>query len=98
MPKTKFTPKFKFDRVIESLKKDSVNEVARQYGFGANLLSKWRSEFLSGGQVFFETKPGQEVDRLKKQVNHLEQMVGKKEVELNLIKNFTDFYESQNGK
>lgn len=29
MKKTKYTAKFKFDRVIESIKNDSVSEVAR---------------------------------------------------------------------
>ncbi len=98
MQKTKYTSKFKFDRVIESIKKDSVSEIARQYGFGANLLSKWRGEFLHGGYVFFEDKPDMDVVRLQKQVDKLEQIIGKKEVELNLIKNFTDFYSSQSGK
>lgn len=97
MKKTKYTAKFKFDRVIESLKKGSVSEVARQYGFGANLLSKWRSDFLKSGYIFFEDKPDQDVIRLQKRVNQLEQIIGKKEVELNLIKNFADFYSSQSG-
>ena len=98
MSKAKYTARFKFDRVIESLKKDSVSEIARQYGFGANLLSKWRSDFLAGAYKFFEDKPDQDIARLQKKVGQLEQMVGKKEVELNLIKNFADFYQSQNGK
>lgn len=97
MKKTKYTAKFKFDRVIESIKKDNVSEVARQYGFGVNLLSKWRSEFLKGGHIFFESKPDQDAARLQKKVKQLEQIIGKKEVELNLIKNFADFYESQGG-
>jgi len=98
MKRNKYTPRFKFDRVIESIKKDSVSEVSRQYGFGANLLSKWRSDFLEGGYSFFETKPNQEVESLKKQIHRLEQLLGKKEVELALIKNFADFYESQSGR
>jgi len=98
MKKTKYMAKFKFDRVIESLKKDSVSEVARQYGFGANLLSKWRSDFLKGGHIFFEDKPNQDVVRLQKRINQLEQIIGKKEVELNLIKNFADFYSPQSGR
>ena len=97
MKKTKYTAQFKFDRVIESIKKDSLSETARQYGFGVNLLSKWRSEFLKGGHQFFNHKPDQDVTRLQKKVSQLEQIVGKKEVELNLIKNFSDFYGSQNG-
>lgn len=98
MQKNKYTAKFKFDRIIESLKNDNLSEVARQYGFGVNLLSKWRSDFLKGGHVFFENQPNQDVIKLQKRVNQLEQIIGKKEVELNLIKNFADFYESQNGR
>ena len=97
MTKTKYTSKFKFDRVIESIKKGSISEVARQYGFGVNLLSKWRSDFLQGGHKYFDSRPDQDKSRLQKRVKQLEQLVGKKEVELNLIKNFADFYESQNG-
>lgn len=96
--KTKYTPQFKFDRVVESFKKDSLAEVAREYGFGVNLLSKWRSDFLKHGAKIFETKPGQENERLKRELHRLEQLVGKKEVELSLIKNFADFYQSPNGR
>ena len=97
MKKTKYTAKFKFDRVVESLEKGSVSEVARQYGFGVNLLSKWRMDFLSKGHIVFENKPDQDLLKLQKKVKQLEQIIGKKEIELNLIKNFADFYESQNG-
>jgi len=97
MKRSKYTAKFKFDRVIESLEKDSVSEIARQYGFGVNLLSKWRMDFLSKGHVIFESKPDNDVIKLQRKVKQLEQLIGKKEIELNLIKNFADFYESQNG-
>ena len=97
MGKTKYTSKFKFDRVIESIKKGSVSEVARSYGFGINLLSKWRSDFLKNGHKYFDTKTDRDVIRLRKQIAKLEQIIGKKEVELNLIKNFSDFYQSRNG-
>lgn len=97
MPKNNYTARFKFDRVIESFKKDNLSEVARQYGFGVNLLSKWRSEFLKGGHLFFENKPDRDVEKLNKRIKQLEQIIGKKEVELNLIKNFADFYQSPNG-
>jgi len=98
MNKQKYTPKFKFDRVVDSIKSGQVSEIARQYGFAANLLSKWRSEFLQKGHTVFDDKPDQDTARLQKKVGQLEQLVGKKEVELNLIKNFADFYGSQSGK
>lgn len=97
MKRNKYTAKFKFDRVIESLKKDNVSQVARTYGFGVNLLSKWRSDFLKGGYMFFDSDPNKELENLKKKVEKLEQIIGKKEIELNLIKNFADFYQPQNG-
>jgi len=97
MQRQKYTAKFKFDRVIESLRKDNVSEVARQYGFGVNLLSKWRVDFLKGGQTFFASQPEQKVEALQKKIRQLEQLLGKKEVELSLVRNFTDFYESPNG-
>ena len=98
MIRNKYSAKFKFDRVIESIQTDSVSQIARKYGFGANLLSKWRSEFLKGGQVFFETQPDKDLVKLKKKITQLEQLLGKKEVELNLISNFSDFYQSQGGR
>lgn len=98
MKRKKYSSKFKFDRVLESIKQDSISSIARQYGFGTNLLSKWRSDFLQRGHSFFEDKPGQDVIRLQKKIDKLEQIIGKKEVELNLIKNFSDFYQSQSGR
>jgi transposase-like protein len=98
MKRKKYTAKFKFDRVIESLKADNVSEVARTYGFGVNLLSKWRSDFLKHGSMVFENQPDKNVVKLQKKINKLEQLIGKKEVELNLIKNFTDFYQSPSGR
>jgi len=52
---------------------------------------------LERGYRIFETSPDQELGGLKKQIAKLEQMVGKKEVELNLLKNFSDFYSSQSS-
>jgi len=98
MKRSKYTARFKFDRVIESVRKNSLSEVSRQYGIGVNLLSKWRSDFLGNGHQFFEKKPDRDVTRLQKRISQLEQIIGKKEVELNLIKNFADFYSSQNGR
>lgn len=98
MQKAKYTAKFKFDRVIESIRLDSLSQVARQYGFGVNLLSKWRSDFFKSGQTVFEAKPDQNLVKLQQKINKLEQIIGKKEVELNLVKNFSDFYQSPNGR
>lgn len=91
-----YTPQFKFDRAIEALKNDNLSEISRKYNIGANVLSKWRADLIKQGYRLFETSPNQENKELKNQISKLEQMVGKKEIELNLIKNFSDFYQSRN--
>ncbi|MEA2056613.1 MAG: transposase, partial [Patescibacteria group bacterium] len=68
MGRRKYTSKFKFDRVIESIKKRNVSEVARSYGFGVNLLSKWRSDFLKGAHQYFDKKPDRDIERLRKRI------------------------------
>jgi len=91
-----YTPQFKFDRAIETIKNDNLSEISRKYNIGANVLSKWRADLIKQGYRLFETSPNQENKELKNQISKLEQMVGKKEIELNLLKNFSDFYQSQN--
>lgn len=90
-----YTPQFKFDRALEALRADNLSEISRKYGVSVNVLSNWRSELLNRGAQMFQTTPDQENKRLKAKVAKLEQMLGKKEVELNVLKNFSDFYASQ---
>lgn len=93
----KHSPKFKFTCVMESFQTGNVAEVARKYGINANQLSTWRKEFKDNGYVCFETTKDKEVSRLEKKVIKLEQIVGQKEVELTLLKNYLDFYTSDAG-
>lgn len=90
-----YTPQFKFDRALEALRADNLSEISRKYGVSVNVLSNWRSELLNRGAQMFQTTPDQENKRLKAKVAKLEQMLCKKEVELNVLKNFSDFYASQ---
>lgn len=91
-----YTPEFKFNRAIEAIKKNNLSEISRQYGIAVNILSRWKDELLTKGSHIFENDPGKEAENQKKKIAKLEQMIGKKEVELNLLKNFSDFYQSQN--
>ena len=92
----RYTPQFKFDRALEAIKTDNLSEISRKYDVSVNVLSAWRSELLKRGSLMFQTTPDQENKQLKNKIAKLEQMLGKKEVELNVLKNFTDFYESDN--
>jgi transposase-like protein len=93
--KKTYTAQFKLDRAVESLKGNNAAEIARKYDLNPNLLYLWRDQLLEHGTKIFETAPNQEVNELKTKVSRLEQMLGKKEVELNLLKNFSDFYSSR---
>jgi transposase-like protein len=83
--KTNYTPQFKFERAIDLLKSENVFDVSRKYGLNANLLCLWKGQLLERGPQAFETSPNQAVRELKIKVARLEQMLGKKEVELNLF-------------
>jgi transposase len=95
--KKSYMPQFKLDRALEALSgKDNISEIARKYDLNPNLIYIWRDQLIERGTKVFETSPDQVVNELKTKVSRLEQMLGKKEVELNLIKNFSDFYSSRN--
>lgn len=91
-----YTPEFKFKLVTEAIKNDNMTVAARQHGINFSLLAKWKTYFLQHGKQVFETTDDKEKEELKKTIARLERIIGKKEVELNLLKNFSDFYELKN--
>jgi transposase len=93
----KHSSPFKLKLVVESIETDDMPGIARKYGIAHGLLAKWKRHLLENGHHIYETTPDKEKEKMHKQIGKLEQMVGKKEVELNLLKNFSDFYESGNG-
>lgn len=97
MNRNKYKPEFKFNVVLETIKEDNVSTIARKHGLNVNLVSRWRKEFLAKGDKIFNTSKLDETKGLKKKIADLERMLGKKEVELGLLKNFADFYESRDG-
>ena len=97
MKRKRHTPKFKFSCIMETFKTGSVAEVARKYGVNANQISTWRKQLLDNGYEVFETTADKERQTLRKKITKLEQIIGQKEVELNLIRNFADFHASQSG-
>lgn len=91
----KYTPQFKFNLAKEAIKSGNLSEISRKYGVGVNIISNWAKHLEEQGFHVFETTPDQQNNQLKSKIAKLEQMVGKKEIELNLLKNFSDFYQSQ---
>lgn len=93
----KFTSSFKFKVVIESLIKGNVTRVARQYDIHPNLVSNWRTLFNKQGNTIFDGKNIDVESKYKKKISELENLIGKKEVEINLLKNYLDFYVPLDG-
>ena len=61
-------------------------QIAKQYGIHPNSVGLWKKEFLErGAELFSEDGTVQEYER---RIRQLEQLVGKKEVEIALLKNF----------
>jgi transposase len=84
-------------RVLEAIKSDNISEVARKYGLSVNLLCKWKKDLESGSESIFGSKKETKEKTMKRKVAQLEQLLGRKEVELNLVQNFLDFYQSENS-
>jgi transposase len=88
---------FKFKVVLESFTTNNVAETARQYGIHANQLSTWRGYFLEQGPSIFQTDVTKREQELEKQIATLEQLLGKKELEIQLLKKYLDFYAPRAG-
>jgi len=89
MPRTRrrFTPKVKFQVVLEALKGERTpGQIAKAYGVHANSVGVWKQWFIERGPLLFER--GDAARDGEKRVGELEQLLGKKEVEIALLKNF----------
>lgn len=86
----RYSPKFKFQVVLEALKEDdrADAEVARAYDVHPVTVSRWKKQFLENGPEVFGGK--EEVREYEQRIAQLERMLGQKEVEIALLKNFLD--------
>jgi transposase-like protein len=83
----RFTAKVKFQVVLEALKGERTpGQIAKAYGVHANSVGIWKHWFLERGPSLFER--GEVARDGEKHVAELEQLLGKKEVEIALLKNF----------
>ena len=86
MPK-RYPAKLKFRVVLELLQGDKTpGQVAKAYGIHPNTANKWKEQFMeNGAEVFSQEGTIAEYER---RIADLEQLLGKKEVEIALLKNF----------
>lgn len=84
-----YTPRLKFQVVLEMLQgRRTVSEIAKAYGVHPITLGSWRKEFLAKGPAIFGGPEGAETQA--KRVRELERLVGQKDLEIALLKNFLD--------
>ena len=83
----RYPPKFKFQIVLELLQgEQSVGRLAKSYDVHPNSILKWKKELLEkGSEVFAHDNSSAEYEQ---RIAQLEQLLGKKEVEIALLKNF----------
>jgi transposase-like protein len=82
-----YSPKLKFQIVLEALQDEkTVGQIAKAYGVHPNSINKWKREFLENGPEVFDQEGV--VAEYEKRIADLEQLLGKKEVEIALLKNF----------
>ena len=77
----------KLKAVLELLKGErTVAQIARSYGVHPNSVASWKDTLLQRGAEIFA--PAAERSDCEKKIAELEQLIGKKEVEIALLKNF----------
>ena len=82
-----YSPKLKFQMVMEVLSGErSVVQIAKAYGVHPNSVNAWKRAFLEKGPEVF-SQDG-EVKAYERRIAELERLLGQKEVEIALLKNF----------
>lgn len=83
----RYSPQLKFQVVKEFLSTNKTkSQVGREYNVHPNSIGNWEKEFIEKGPDVFD-KDGI-VSDYEKRIAELEQLVGKKELEIALLKNF----------
>ena len=82
-----YSAKLKFQIVLEALTSEQKDaEIARAYNVHPVSLSNWKRQFIDNGAEIFSGND--EVKTYEARVSDLERLLGQKEVELALLKNF----------
>ena len=87
MARKRYSAKFKFQVVLEALTGEKTpGQIAKEYGIHPNSVVLWKKQFLEKGPELFAQD--NTVEQYERRIADLEQLLGKKEVEIALLKNF----------
>ncbi len=83
----RYSARLKFQVVLEALKGEKTpGQIAKAYRVHPNSVGIWKRWFLERGPALFERS--EHASEGERRVAELEQLLGKKEVEIALLKNF----------
>ena len=83
----RYTAGLKFQVMLEVLKgSKTVGQIARAYGVHPITITHWKKEFMEKGPEIFSQKTT--IHEYERRIQDLERLIGHKEVEIALLKNF----------
>lgn len=93
----RFTPEFKVQVVLEVLTgARTAAEACRQYQLSAQVLNRWKAQFLEEAPRIFEN--GAEGGQEEQRIAELERMVGRLTLELEVAKKASSILTSASGR
>lgn len=83
----RISPRLKFQVVLELLSGEKTPaQIAKAYGVHPNSVGLWKKRFLEHGPAIFENEGSR--SEAERKLADMERLLGKKEVEIALLKNF----------
>ena len=83
----RFTAEFKASVVLEALSGESSQaEVCRRHNLSEDQLSKWKQQFLENAATVLVSSPDKQSSEAAERIAHLEQLVGRLTVALDIQK------------
>ena len=88
-PRVDRTPEEKWQIIQEGLKSGNVAETCRKHGVAPNLWYRWRDEAEQGAKAALggRSAAGGVDEEQTKRVKQLERMLGRKQLEIEILKN-----------
>lgn len=86
-----FSPQFKREQIDRVQRGElTLSELSRELGISRNLLQRWKGLVMSGAQTAVEANedvvPASELKAAQQKIRELERLLGKKEVELEILR------------
>jgi transposase len=85
----KRTPEEKWEILQEGLRSGNISETCRKHGIAANLWYRWKDEAEQGAKTALggRSAAGGVDEEQAKRVKQLERMLGRKQLEIEILKN-----------